>query len=138
MSFIDNLYLDGYNQKKSVSVAVVRVGADEIAAGRYPLGGNYFVLKLPPDAIITDAYMHTLSASTAGAVRVGTAEGGSEIMTAGDAGVLGKTGTFTGQSSTGTGVEVYVVTAAAATAGDFIVTIEYLEYTKNTGEYTRV
>ena len=49
-------------------------------------------------------------------------------------------GTFTGRTFTGTGVDVYVThtVTGAKTAGESIAVIEYLEVDKTNGEYTRV
>jgi len=136
MAYTDNTRVDNYNQKKAVCQMVIRVGEDEYKS--YLAAGNFLVGILPPKAIITDAYVHTVSASDAAAIALGTAEGGTEILSVGDSTTLGKTGTFTGQSETGSGVEVYMSTGAAATQGDFVAIIEYVEYTLNTGNLTKI
>ena len=106
---------------------------------------NNLIAKLPPNSLITDAYVHVKTVSDAATSAVGTlgtAEGGTEIMSAADLdAATGKTGTFTGQSDTGSGVDVYfgaVYTGAVTDVGEYVVVIEYLEYTKKSGEYTRV
>ncbi len=136
MANTDVTRVDAFSQKKGVCQAVIRVGKDEY--GTFSAAGNYKAVLLPKDAIITDAYVHTLIVSDAAAVTVGTTEGGTEILSAGDSTALGKTGTFTGQSATGTGKEMFVSIAAPATIGDFVVVVEYCEFTKNTGEYTQI
>lgn len=104
----------------------------------------YKICNLPPDAIITNAYVHVKTASnaaTSNTIKLGTTEAGSEILSAVNAKTEGKQGTFTGQSLTGSGVAVYltatIVGASTATA-EFVVVIEYMEYTKNNGEYTSI
>ena len=107
------------------------------------LTDNYHLGKLPPDAIITNAYIHIVTASdaaTSNTGKLGTAEAGSQILSAANLKTLGKQGTFTGQSKTATGVDVFLTTTivgAATAVGEYVVTVEYLEYTKNTGEYTK-
>lgn len=128
--------IDGFMQKKGVCYAVVRVGEDEYK--EFDAADDYLAVNLPPRAIVTDAYVHTFAASDAGAVTLGTTEGGTEILSAGDSTTPGKSGTFTGQVHTDTGAPLYIGIAAAATQGDFVAVVEYVEYTKNTGEYTKI
>jgi len=136
MAFTDLTRVDNYHQKKGVCETVIRVGSEEYK--EFTAAGNFKVALLPPRAVITDAYVHTFTASDAGAITLGTTEGGTEILSLGDSTTPGKTGTFTGQSHTDTGVPLFMTTAAAATQGDFIAVVEYVEYTKNTGEYTKI
>ena len=113
--------------------------AYELAAGN----GNHELVNLPPNCIITDAYVHVKTASdaaTSATITLGTASGGSQIMSAGDLTATGDEGTFAGQSDTGSGVTVFlgVTKVGAETAvGKFVIVIEYMEYTKNSGEYTK-
>lgn len=105
--------------------------------------GNHLLANLPPDSIITDAYIHVATASdaaTSAVAKLGTASAGSEILSAADLTSTGDEGTFTGQSLTGTGVELWLnltLVGAATNVGKYIVVVEYLEYTKKSGEYTR-
>lgn len=113
-------------------------GKGDIAAA----SDNHLVGYLPEDAIVTNAYVvaKTVSdAATSAAAKLGTASGGSQIMSAGDLKTAGKTGTFTGHSLTGTGKPVYLgltYTGAATAVGEYVIVIEYLEYTKNSQELT--
>lgn len=136
MAFTDNTRIDNYHQKKDDCKAIIRVSEAEYT--EFLAAGNFKVALLPPRAVITDAYVHTFVASDALGVTVGTTEGGTEVLSLGDTATLGKTGTFTGQSHTGTGVPLFMTVAAGVTVGDFIVVVEYCEYTKNTGEYTKI
>lgn len=122
--------------KRSESLTVIQVN-DETRA-KYPAIGSYLAAKLPPEAIVTNAYVFTKAASATNVVIVGTAEGGTQILSAGASQTPGKTGSFTGFVNTGTGVDVYIGFSAIPAAGDFMVVIEYLEYTKTTGELTKV
>ena len=99
---------------------------------------SYQVGNLPPEAVIQNAHVFTQEASDAGAVIVGTTDGGSEILAAGDSGVIGESGAFTGPIDTNTGVPVFLGFAANPTQGKFVVTVEYQEYRKHTGELTLV
>ena len=144
MAYTDKTRFAEFMQKKGICLfaATVKEGtADEnIAAAT----GNYLMAKLPPEAVITNAYVHVVTASdaaTSASMKLGTAEGGSEILSAANLKTLGKQGTFTGQSLTGTGVDLYVgvtVTGAATAVGEYIIVVEYVEYEKNTGEYTEI
>ena len=106
--------------------------------------GNYLLANLPPEAIITNAYIHVVAAGDAGTSstgKLGTAETGSQILSAANMKTLGKQGTFTGQVETGSGVELHFtitnVGTAATAVGKYIIVVEYLEYSKKTGEYTK-
>lgn len=145
MASTDLTRINGYSQKKNITVfaGVVIEGADAKQGEIPAASGNYVLAKLPPDAVITNAFVHVLTASdaaTSAVATLGTAEAGSEILSAANLAAVGETGTFTGQSLTTTGVDVYfgiTITGAATTVGEYLVEIEYLEYTLNTGDYTR-
>ena len=131
-------------QKKSICVfsGTIAEGTDngDIAAAT----GNHLLGNLPPDAVILDASIHVQTASDAATTAVGTlgtASAGTEILGAADLKAAGKQGTFAGQLLTDTGVEVWlgtILTGAATAVGKYLVIVEYLEFTKNTGEYTSV
>lgn len=130
-----------YAQKKAVSVFSANLVEGE---GDFDSSANNWLLgHLPPDAIITNAYVHVISASdaaTSKTLKLGTAEGGGQILTAANAKTAGKQGTFAGQSLTGTGKAIYLnatASGAVTDVGEYQVVIEYLEKDKNTGEYTR-
>ena len=136
---------NNFHQKKGVCLFASELleGTEDanIAAG----SGNFLLSNIPLDAVITDAYIHvkTVSdAATSTVATLGTTEGGSEILSAADLKTaVGKTGTFTGQSLTGTGKSLYLgvtTTGAATNVGKYIIVVEYIEYTKNTGEYTTI
>lgn len=134
----------GWMQKKSTCLF-----ADLLVEGTNPKDGevpvttaNYKLGNLPEDAVITSAYVQVLTASdaaTSASAKLGTAEAGSQILSAANLKTLGKQGTFTGQVATGTGVEVFLTltyTGAATEIGRYYVVIEYDEPLKATGEYT--
>jgi len=123
--------------KKSVCLMAIQIGVAQ-AADYNDASNNYLVGYLPPGAIITDAKVLTKVISDAATVTVGTTEGGTEIMSAGTTAATGITGTFTGESDTGTGVPVYMTLGAAVTTGDVRVLISYDEYDLNTGDMTLI
>lgn len=108
--------------------------------------GTVSLANLPPDAIITNAYIHVVTVSdavTSATGKIGTTDGGSEVLSAANLkAATGKVGTFTGQSLTSTGKTLYFtitkVGGDGTAVGEFLVVVEYLEYTKKTGEYTAV
>lgn len=132
---------DKFYQKKSISVfagALVE-GQDGVLAET----GNYKLANLPEDALITNAYVNVITASdaaTTAAATLGTAEGGSQLLTAVNLKTAGKQGTFAGQRMTGTGAELWLnttITGAATAVAKYLVVVEYLEFNKATGEYTK-
>jgi hypothetical protein len=135
-----NLLLQGtFNQKREEKLMVARLPFGLTGAAT----DSFLVGKLPANAIIENAYVFAVTASNAATtdvVTIGTTETGTEIMSAGNAKTLGKTGTFTGATFTGTGKDVYVrfVVTGAKTAGELIAVVKYLEVDKTSGEYTRV
>lgn len=143
MAYTDKTRYGEMAQKKVSSVFAAELSfgtADENVA---LATGHYLVAKLPPEAVITNAYVHVVTASdaaTSAVATLGTAEAGTQILSAANLKTAGKQGTFTGQSLTTTGVDVYlgITLTGAATVGKFLVVIEYLEYSKNTGEYTQI
>lgn len=99
--------------------------------------------RLPPDSIIESAYLFTITAGDAATsitMSLGTTEGGSQLFSAANGKALGRTGSFTGQTATtGTGVSLFLnrtVVGAGTNIGRYLIVVEYLEYTKETGEFT--
>lgn len=144
MAYTDKTREGEFSQKKSICVfaSPVKIGVEDGNIAN--VTGNYLVAKLPPESVITNAYVHVKTASdaaTSATLSLGTTEAGSQILSAADLKATGEQGTFTGQSLTGTGVDLYMraaITGAATNVGEFIVVVEYLEYEKNTGEYTEI
>lgn len=144
MAFTDMTREANFAQKKGIclfaSEVVEGTESFEIPAA----SGNYLLANIPPDAIITDAYIQVQVASdaaTSAVATLGTAEAGTEVLSAADLTTLGKQGTFTGHVETDTGAELYLgvtVTGAATAVGKYVVVVNYVEYRKNTGEYTRI
>ena len=105
---------------------------------------NLLLANLPPNAIITDAYVHRITKSdavTSATFKLGTTEGGAEVMAAADIkAATGKVGSLVGQILTGSGKALYgaLTITGAQTVGKFYVVVEYLELTKVTGELTKV
>lgn len=127
--------------KKSISYFAATVDVTDAMVGL--VSTNLLLANLPPNAIITDAYVHRVTASnaaTSATMALGTTEGGAQIMAAADLKGTGKIGSLAAQSLTSSGVPLYaaLTITGAATAGKFIVVIEYLEPNKVTGELTKV
>ena len=105
---------------------------------------NLLLANLPPNAIITDAYVHRVTvsdAATSATFKLGTTEGGAEVMAAADIkAATGKVGSLVGQILTNSGKPLYgaLTITGAQTAGKFYVVVEYLEPLKSTGELTKV
>lgn len=129
-------HLKGFMEKKQHSIFSACVNDEN--RHEFADGGDFLLGILPPDSLLINAYVFTTTVADTAAVKLGTAKGGTEILSAGAIGTLGKTGTFTGMSCTGTGVPVYLNISDEVTKGDFVFIIQYLEYNKATGEYTRV
>lgn len=129
-------HLKSFMEKKQHSIFSAHVNDSNRA--EFAEGGDFLLGILPPDSLIINAYVFTNAVADSAAVKLGTAKGGTEIMSTGAIGTLGKSGAFTGMSCTGTGVPVYLNISNKVTKGDFVFIIQYLEYSKATGEYTRV
>lgn len=133
-----------FAQKKEISVFAARmVQSADPGEGEVGIAtANYKLANLPANSIISNAYILVNTASdaaTSATGTLGTAEAGTQILSAADLKATGKQGTFTGAFDTGTGASLFlrVATSGAATAvANFTVVVEYLEYEKNTGEYT--
>lgn len=145
MAYTDMTRSGEFAQKKSICVFAADITeGTNVSEGQVPAAtGNFLVGKLPPDSVITNAYVHVITAgdaATSATAKLGTTEGGSEVLSAANLKTLGKQGTFTGQVHTDTGVDLYLgltVTGAATNVAHYVVVVDYLEYQKNTGEYTQ-
>jgi hypothetical protein len=132
-----------FNQKRGVCIAAYHVveGTD-INEVDLSVSINNILGTLPENTLITDAKVFVKTASdaaTSAVITIGTTDGGSEIMSAGDLAATGESGTFTGVTDTGSGVDVYVnatITGASTNVGDYVIRIEYVEYDLKTGNYT--
>lgn len=125
------------NQKKTISVATAELDFATLGA----VTASFQLFNLPPHAVITNAYVHVITASDAATTNVGiigTAENGTEVLSAANLKTPGKQGTFTAQSLTAAGKTIWFkqTVTGVATVGKCLVVVEYLEYNKNTGEYT--
>lgn len=142
MAYTNMLREETFAQKRQENFAVAEL-AEGTATFEIPAAsGNYKLFNLPANAIVTDAYIFVNTASnaaTSNTATLGTAEGGTQILSAANLKTLGKQGTFTGMSDTTTGKPVFLgitVVGAATAAAKFKVVVKYLEYRKTTGEYT--
>lgn len=133
-------------QKKVKRVFAARFDKEfYAAAGLTQAAGtkNLLLAHLPEHAVITAAYVivHEASnAATTATVAIGTAEAGAQVLAAVDVKVAGVAGELVGMIDTGTGLPLFaqvIFTGATTNFGDYTVVVEYTEYTKNSGEYTR-
>lgn len=130
-------------QKKSQCVLAIPVSKERFETEDIAIASDSFLSAiLPPNAVITDAYVSVKGASdaaTSATVELGTTKGGTEILAAVDVKVTGVAGTLVGKLDTGSGQEVWMdLTYSGATTdpGDFTVVVEYTEYELNNGAYT--
>ncbi len=126
-----------YNQKREPRQMVVRLPFAVAGA----VTETFRVAALPANCLVTNAYFFNLvqsNAATTDVLTMGTAESGTQLVSAGDAKAAGKTGTAAAMFSTGTGVDVWVkhTVTGAKTAGETVAVVEYLELDKTNGEYT--
>jgi hypothetical protein len=125
------------HEKKGVSLLVFKASPENFAE-LSDATGDFLVGYLPGNAVVNAAEIFTTVVSDATTVTVGTTDGGTEILSAGDSTTLDETGTFTGKSFTGTGVPVYINLAVPPTVGEFYVIVEYRELELSTGNLTLV
>ena len=132
-------------QKKSICVLVAPLieGTDTTGGEIAAATANHLLANLPADSYIQAAYVFTETvsdAATSAALTLGITSGGTTIMTSGNLKTAGKTGTVNSSFlNTGTGVEVWAnltYTGAATAVGKYRIIVEYVEHTKDTGEYT--
>lgn len=132
-----------FSQKKGVCVfaGVIEEGTDKGQIEK--AAGNHLLANLPANAVVTDAFVHVITASNATTygITLGTASGGAQLVSAANGKTAGKQGTFAGQINTGTGEELWLNVTRTGTGSvdaKYLVVVEYIEFTKNTGEYTQV
>lgn len=129
-----------FNEKREARYMCTRLTFALVGA----VTDEHLIGRLPPNAMITNAYVFTTvvsNAATSDVVTIGTTPTGTEIMSAGNARTLGRTGTFTAQTATtGPGRPVWVrhVVTGAKTAGELYAVIEYIELERTNGEFTPV
>lgn len=128
--------------KKQTSYFATLIDVKDSSVGL--VSTNLLLANLPPNAIITDAYVHRVTvsdAATSATFKLGITEGGAEVMAAADIkAATGKVGSLVGQILTNSGKPLYgaLTITGAQTAGKFYVVVEYLEPLKSTGELTKV
>lgn len=135
---------NGAHQKKAESIFAVELEVGTQPGDVAAASGSYLLGRLPANCLVENAYIFTKEvsdAATSAAATLGTAEGGTQLMTAGNLKALGKTGTAAAMQDTGAGKELWLnltFTGATTAVGKFMVVLKYLEYTKTTGELTRL
>lgn len=127
------------NHKKSVSLSVGKL----IPADNDPIasGDTAKLFRLPPFAIVTNAFILVKTGATGGTQTLKISVGGTDVIAAvavGTASGVIKGGAVT-KKYTGTGADVVVTGGVATLAdGEYEVCVEYVEYTKVTGELTNI
>lgn len=141
MAFTKVTNLFNAHQKKQKSYFAVELDVTNSDVGL--VTKTLLLANLPANAILTDAFIFRTTASdavTSATIKLGTTDGGAEIMAAADLKGTGAVGSLVAKQSTGSGKGVYatLTITGAQTACKFTVVIDYLEPTKFTGELTRV
>ena len=125
-----------FNQKREVRVMACRLPFSLTGAVTESLR----VARLPANAVVVNAFFFNTvqSNATSDVLIMGTAENGTQLVSAGDAKAAGRTGTTTAMSNTGTGVDVWVkhTVTGTKTAGETVAVVEYIELDMTNGEYT--
>lgn len=141
MAFTDVTSLFNSSLKKQKSFFATELDVTDSNVGL--VTKTLLLANLPADAIITDAFVFRTTASdaaTSATIKLGTTDGGAEIMAAADLKGTGAVGSLVAKQATGSGKGVYatLTITGAQTVGKFTVVIDYLEPKKATGELTRV
>jgi hypothetical protein len=102
---------------------------------------TFRIARLPANALVQNAFFFNTvqsNAATTDVLIMGTAENGTQLVTAGDAKAAGRTGTTGAMLNTGTGVDVWIkhTVTGAKTAGETVAIVEYIELDMTNGEYT--
>lgn len=135
------------NQKKAtrVSSATIKPSALTTAmgvatAGTLASGDVVKVFTLPANSVVVDAFILVKTGATGGTQTLKITVGSTDTIAAvavGTAANAIKGGTVT-KVPTGTGADVSVTSGVAdLTDGEFEVVVEYVEYTRTVGEYTK-
>jgi hypothetical protein len=131
-------------QKKGICVFAAGIVEGTADGNVSSAAGNHLLGYLPPDSLVlaTHIQVQTVSdAATSASATVGTASAGAQLMTGANLKTAGKQGTAVAGVETGTGVPIWLNVSKAGGVTDvakYLVYIEYLEYEKNTGEYTKL
>ncbi len=123
----------------NINPAVLTTADGVATAGTLATGDVVTLFTLPENADVTNAYIYVVKATTGGTQTLKISVGSTDIVAAVAVGT--SAGVFKGGSVTkansGTGSDVTVTTGIAAlTDGEFRVVVEYVEYSKVTGELT--
>lgn len=122
-----------YAEKKTVSVSAARIKHGEVADT-----AQQDLFNLPPNAIITHAYVDVKAVGQALLTVDFGFDGGNELGNDldinGPVGVVG--GELTTALATGTGKKVTAKFSADPSAGDFVFVVQYIEYDLGNGQLT--
>ena len=123
---------EGFNEKKGVSVFVGDIAEADIVAGTV-------ICNLPKDVYVTKAFIDVTTVSTTASSTVDLKVGATVVANECAATVAGfDEGTPVPAKFVDGGAVTAVVGSTAPAAGDLVCTvyIEYIEFTKRTGELT--
>ena len=134
----------GKKVSRSASTAILKpaevlASAGAIVNGTVSIGDVLTVLTLPANVDVTNAYIHVVKAPTGGTQTLQISLGATSVIAAvavGSVDGVFKGGTVT-KANSGSGADVTITTGVAdLTDGEFRLVVEYVEYTKVTGELT--
>lgn len=122
-----------YAEKKTISASAARIKHGEVAGTE-----QQDLFNLPPNAIITHAFVDVKAVGQA-LLTVdfgfdGGNELGNDLDVNGPVGVVG--GALLTALATGTGKKVTAKFSADPTAGDFVFVVQYIEYDLGSGQLT--
>ena len=135
------------NQKKAVSISSAKIKPSALTvangvatAGTLASGDVVKLFSLPANSVVTNAFIVVTKGATGGTqtlkITVGSTDSVAAVAVGTADGVI-KGGAVT-KVATGTGADVTVTTGVAdLTDGEFEVVVEYIEYTRTIGEYTK-
>ena len=123
----------------TIKPAEVLASAGAAVDGTIATGDVVTLLTLPENVDVTNAYIHVVKAPTDGTQTLQLSLGSNTLTTALVVGTVSgayKGGTTT-KANSGAGSDITLTTGVAdLTDGEFRIVVEYVEYTKVTGELT--
>lgn len=147
MALVNATYAGVAAQKKVVRIACFTVDKELFTALNMPVGpakSALLAVNLPEQSLIVGAHViveEASNAATSAAITVGTGEGKTDIITTADLKAKAVTSDVELAIATGSGTPLVVgleYVGAVTNVGKAQVIVEYIEYTKNSGEYTKI
>lgn len=147
MALVNATYVGTAAQKKVVRIACFSVSKELFTELNMPVGplkSALLAVNIPEQSLIVGAHViveEASNAATTAAITVGTGEGRADLITTADLKAKGVTSDVELAVQTGTGLPLVVeleYVGAVTNVGKAQIIVEYIEYTKNSGEYTQV